>query len=148
MPHIEDQGRDGELLSELNRVKCLFQARSIAAVLGAPSTGHYFDPRECDGGSDDGSWGLALLHSVNIIQSDSAVGGPAQCSPVPAQQVAGGVSLLAPTTGAGEFFDETPPHSHHQARCQSPECDGFSVSDASPFHADPTAENGERNHAR
>lgn len=52
-PHIPDDGRDGTLLSELLRVKCLFQARTIAMVMDLPD----------QGGSDSGAWADAIAHS-------------------------------------------------------------------------------------
>jgi|GEM_PF-4137267 len=63
-PHILDEGRDGTLLSELLRVKCLFQARTIAMVMDLPDRG----------GSDAGAWADAIAHSPCLKVSDYAPG--------------------------------------------------------------------------
>ena len=39
-PEIADEGHDGNVIAELNRVKCIFQARAIATALGLNSLDH------------------------------------------------------------------------------------------------------------
>ena len=41
LPEIADEGRDGNVIAELNRVKCIFQARAIATALGLNSLDHH-----------------------------------------------------------------------------------------------------------
>lgn len=53
-PYVEDSGRDGpDILSELARVRCIFQLRSIAAVIGvSPDMAAQLALNPLEGGAD------------------------------------------------------------------------------------------------
>ena len=41
LPEIADEGHDGNVIAELNLVKCIFQARAVAIALGLNSLDHH-----------------------------------------------------------------------------------------------------------
>ena len=66
-PFVDDSGvDDNAVVRELNRVKCLFQARTIAAVIGAPDHAFQSGLDAVEGGHDARPAVCVSLHAEPI----------------------------------------------------------------------------------